>query len=1191
MKRIAPRLFFVFLACQGYTAEPTPTESREEIENEMSLVEPGFKPVDERAIQLYLLDRMARRNLDQLKSNKEEAQKIRGLFMEGYRRELSNYVDEKLSALEAQQKRSSDDLIEYLEKSLGSAKKPKPEDAYILYNLAWLYYDKDEKDYNDRLEAFEEARKEGKDDIPYPEENFIRSIDAYERLIKEFPKFPLMDQVLYLYGMSLWYQGGFYSAVDAFQRLIREYPNSRFVDEVWFRLGEFFYEVDEFDNAIDAYGQIVKKPSSVFYDKALYKIAWAHFQKNHYDTSIDYFHQVLELSFKQKNLASTESLRSEANRYIVKNINESMLAQEVKRGHSLKNVDKEYNEKLGIALVERVLARFKNDANKELTRELLIETASFLSDDAKIDGAILALEEVYRLDPVHQDNPKIDAQIAQIYLQADRPEDARARNILLIERYNKGSQWSAHQAGNFAALRVAREAVRDAMLSLAVYYHKTGKKLVEEKKVGESKSYFKEANELYLIYLNEYPEREDTYQAIFYLAESFYELGEYTDALAAYQQIKLYPLPIPGTIRRDATFNIVFTYKHVVEEAAQKGQFKAIDFDNLTSKFRGTTPEEIPTLGMEYLKAIDEFLRIAPEDPQVPVLLFHAGAIYYVYGHTEEALKRFVYILDTYPKTQAAAVSARLILDDAVSKEEWEKVRDLAKRFAEQNLGNQKGDFDKIKLNAEFKMARAVFESANELHKKGELTKSKALYKQSSQMYLDLLKADPKNQYADLMLFNAARGVAESGTSNQALPLYKRLYKEYPKSEYAKAARFQEALTYEKMLMFNEAALAYDGIIKEDPKSDAAADAMLNKALLYEAAEDLPKAAQAFLDFAKRYPDKEEASDALLTTAALYKRMGRHDSQIAVLEQFIKQNRNKATKKPAVIEAHVHIAETHEGMITKKMPEKAKTQHKKSADENYRAALKLYSSDLNSPVASFYAARAHLVLERPAHEEFLKMRIKGRTGKLQGEELNAMMKRLAELSAKNEEIIKIYAQPVSNAEALWRIGQLYGHLAESMLSAPCPNDVRQIDEFACDEYTILLQDKAVVLEEKALQAYKQAYEIAISAYDAPQRLVVGIQQSLNKLRPGEYQRVGNAFEPKFERGFIGEGRMLSTGRMASDLHPKEADPDVGKLPEEEPVKVEPVPVEKPTEEQKQPTPEEKPTEEVAPMNEEKAGES
>lgn len=103
----------------------------------------------------------------------------------------------------------------------------------------------------------------------------------------------------------------------------------------------------------------------------------------------------------------------------------------------------------------------------------------------------------------------------------------------------------------------------------------------------------------------------------------------------------------------------------------------------------------------------------------------------------------------------------------------------------------------------------------------------------------------------------------------------------------------------------------------------------------------------------------------------------------------------------------------------------------------------------------------------------------------------------------------------------------------------------------------------------------------MSAYDAPADLVSNILAALNRLRPGEYQRVGNLIEQPRTGVITGEGRMLSTSKMASTLHAQEVDPDV-KAPTPPPPPVEP----EPKKEELKPTGEEQPLEEPTPTEDE-----
>jgi TolA-binding protein len=1136
------------------------TETSEEIRL-MQLIEPGFIPKSDAVIQLFMLQKVVNDNDLAIKAKKELKLEIRAIFSKKFRENLVQYSAKRIGDIEARYEQSSRDLIIGYEQALKYNPHHPLYTPDALYMLGLNYFEMDEKIYFEKLAQYNEARLQGREDIAYPEENFGRTIEAYERLIRDFPDYRHMDGVYYLLGLALWYEGDFSHSVRRFQDLINKFPRSEFVGEVWFRLGEYFYDMEEYEEAIDAYAMVIKNPKSPLYKDAVYKTAWSYYQKNQYNKAIKNFVQVVALSEKEKLEGSTAGMREEAIRYIVRSFGEILYIEagtsrpKVKPAKTLdnkaiaakmSNVEREYAERMGLKLAKRVIAYINENKVPEYSRELLLETASQLLAEVKLRGAVLALQTITKLNESNTDNPRIDAQIVDILTEGQHLEEAREQSRALIRRYGKDSAWYKSMAGNFEAQSYAREAVRDAILGLAVFYHKTAKEL-KETKPKESQAHFKEAALLYSSYVKEYPERDDTPRAIFYFAESVYELNRFKTALEAYQLLKDYPLPLADNLRREAIYNIVFTFRHVVELEAKEDRFKDVDFDALTSKQKGLEKADIPLIGQKYLSAIDEFLVIAPDDEQVPVLLFHAAAIYYVYGHSDEAMRRFSFIIDTYPSTAAALVASRLVLDDAIAMQDWTRVTDLAGKFRTKNLGGKADEFARIEGNARFKMARSVFEEANELQKNNQLTEAKAKYKESAELFANLLKEDPTNPYADAMLFNSARAIAQSGLMSAALPLYREVYSKYPKSEFAKDARFQEALALEKMLKFSAAALAYDGIIKADPKSEAAADAMLNKALLYEAADDLNNAIDAFVVFAKVHPQRPEAPDALLTAGAIYKKQGKISQQIAMLEQFIKQYKKDADKIPAVIEAYAEVGDSYGDLAKASKAPAEVSRYQKAQVASYKAAVALYSPNLSSPLAAFFAAKAQLAIEKSEQESFKKMTINGRSGKAQADQLTAMMKKLAELSAKNEAIIKAYAQPVWNAESLYRIGALYEHLARTMIKAPCPADVEAIDDYACDEYTVLLEDKAAVLEGKSLSAYVQAYDIAMSAYDAPPDLVGRIQSALNRLKPGKYQRVGDVIEKPETGAFYGQGRMLSNGRMASSLHPAEGDPDVKKV--------------------------------------------
>lgn len=1124
---------------KGETVTEEHTAEEKEMLEVMKKIEPSFIPNNQAVFELFKLENKWKKNKTQIEKLLEEKGKGTGEFFQRYQEGLDNYLTSN-SSLQEKYKTLVADVAKAYKNAL---KKGAHFNEEALYIFGVTSFENSEFQYYKDLSAYNKARESGITDVPFPMEDFSAARFAFENLIEQHPKFKYLDNVYYLYALALLYESAFDESIEAFNTLIKKYPKSRFAEEVIFRIAEYYYDIDEYSNALEYYKKILKHKKSPFYDKAVYKIAWTYFQKDQFDLSIKNFAFLLRLIYSKNYQGTLSGIKPEALKYFVKGFSEQQFfTEKTEKNSRSPEEEKEYQRTLGVTLSTKVYNYLKKSGRKPLFAvDAMIEAASQLLDQGKTEGCVKAFEYAIRLSPKNPDNPRIAAQIVDVLEAAGEKELARQKNLELIKKYGPKSRWVKSLSKNEDALRFAKDAVRDAILALAVSHHKAAKEELEKGLSKEAEKNFSEAAKLYLRYIKEYPEKEDIYKAIFYFAESVYELKRYKLALEAYQLLKNYPLPMPEPFRRDSVLNTVLTFKGALEEAAEEGEFKKIDFDNLTSKFAGKEWQEIPKIGQDYIDSINDFMAIVPNDEQVPVLLFHEASIYYVYGHLEEALVLFNKIIDTYPSSSAALVSAKLILDDAIAKEDWLKVSLLAKRFREENLGNQKDDFAKIEGNARFKIAKAVFDDANNLLKEGQVSLSKDKFKEAAQLFEVLLQEDPKNPFADVMLFNAAKAIVQSGSSAQALPYYVKLYTEHPTSEYAKVARFQEALLLEKMLKFAQAAKAYDGIIKQDPTSEAAGDAMLNKALLYEAAGDYKNAVESYLTFSKSYPNRPEASLVLLTSASIYKKLKMLDNEISILDQFVKRYQKDSNKIAEVIEAKVMIADTYMDLYKNSKNQK----YEKLAFDNYKEAVKLYNPELSSPYAAFYAAKAHLFLEKPEQDAFKKMSINAHSGDGQAKQLTAMMKKLAELSAKNENIIKLYAQPIRNAESLYRIGELYNHLANALFKAPCPKDISTIDEFACDEYAILLEEKASVLEEKALDAYKQAYDIALNSFDTPEYLLDYILTALSKLRPGEYQKVGNVIEETHTYSLDFLGRMLSTGKMASTIHsPKEVDPDV-----------------------------------------------
>jgi tetratricopeptide (TPR) repeat protein len=157
----------------------------------------------------------------------------------------------------------------------------------------------------------------------------------------------------------------------------------------------------------------------------------------------------------------------------------------------------------------------------------------------------------------------------------------------------------------------------------------------------------------------------------------------------------------------------------------------------------------------------------------------------------------------------------------------------------------------------------------------------------------------------------------------------------------------------------------------------------------------------------------------------------------------------------------------------------------------------------DSPESAYYTLKAQYNSLEAERHQFDAMTIQSKVGRVQGQQLKAKTAKLLELKKKYEAVVVKYGLSEWTVASVYQIGALYENLFRAMLAAPCPADVEKIDESACDEYQSLLEDKAMVLEGKAIDAFKLTLEKSALTPDATEWSFAA-QDALHNLRPNDF---------------------------------------------------------------------------------------
>ncbi len=990
-----------------------------------------------------------------------------------------------------------------------------------MFRLAELHFEKSEDSYQEAKRNYDQAfdawvANDGKGEEPYePERELKRTIEVYQTLVQRFPDYKYGDAVHYLLGYSLLSTDKEEQALKTWRRLAKKYPESPFKQEVSFRMGDFYFEQEEWARAKKEFSSIVANKDSKFYDKALYKLAWTNYLTSDFDTAVDQFFDLLIYSERLKKEAeergelsdnSGSVLEDEALQYIAISMSDDNWVRP--RRYMKATSDDEFAD-YDIDYVGHAKSLFKdNEERKPIEREIAYRLGDILFAQSKNQQAIEGFRWAQSVDPLHRDGPKIQDLIVQAYERERDFEAASIERDKLITEYGVKSAWGQQYINDGDARREADELAKIGLYKAAVFYHQQGNKFSENGESEQAGQLFSAAADNYQRYLDLYPRDKDAYDLRFYLAETYYYSENYERAAREYAKVR--DSSLGKTYRGDAAVNLVYSVEKIDELRLASGKISPIpgatESEDTQAHGEATTSpkliKEMPLLREAYVAAIDRYAQFTPDHEQVPAFRYKAAALVNAYGDQAGATQRFKSIIADYPQHEAAKFAAYQIMDQLLAAQEWEKLRDFAATM-QGTMSDDSGKFAELFSGAEFKLAQQMLEQGGKLLDEGKITDGLTMLEKGANEYVRLLDENPNREFADAMAYNAALSYEKARRPLKAAALYERLYQTYPDSEYAPEGLFRVATKSEQAFEFERAIDAYQLLVKKYPDHERRVDAQINAALALEGLQQYDAAAREFERFATLFPDRDDAPAVFYRAAIVQKKREKPMEEIKTLNRFIAKYRSNGSQAPRIVEAYSRIGDIHTERAKKFKGASSRRAAERDAKQAWENALSYFKKAPNNPNARYYAAKSDFLLVNRDFVTYQNMAIKARSDKKQVEELIAKSQELKVVENKLKGIINKYKQAEWSLAALYRIGGLYDDLQQKLFGAPCPDNIKKIAEFACDEYAGALEDKGYVIEDKAVEAYRVAYEKA-NEFKLKNEWTKKTVEALNLLRSGEY---------------------------------------------------------------------------------------
>lgn len=933
---------------------------------------------------------------------------------------------------------------------------PNPNEAPDLtFRLAELYWEeskyhffeanrKDDDIFRSRADnnqaALSRAENEKKQSLGRVAHFQKLAIDQYGSIIRKYPKYERMDEVLFYLAKTMWDAGQEKNAITVYRKLIKDHKESKFLPDTHVAIGQFYFNnapgnPNYLPRALLSFEEAARFTDSQVYGYSLYMQGWCHFNMGDHASAADMFKSVIYLGELQGSKADsrTASLAREARNDYVR---------------AYGNFGDAFSAK----------AEFQKVGGADHWWNMLKALANIYYADGKDKEATIVYKIMLTERPLSPEAPFFQGRIVDCIMRVGdkRKTSEQIRELVRITQEVERAGVIVTESDK-KEFENAKELSERTMSNLAVNWHNEAKKTRDE-------NTFLLAAEVYQDYLEIFPASEKSYDLRFYYAELLNDhLSKFDRAAEEYTQVVLIDIARmdppadengnkpeaqkSGRWLENASYNAILAYD-VVATRFEKTE-------TLPERV-GKTTLPVPPIKQQLLEACLRYIKYVPGGDQRTEVMYKAANIFYRYNYFDRATEIFGAIAFEYPESNLAETSANLVLDALNIQEDWAKMNEWARKFyAEPRLA--KGKF-RTELGKLIEMSS--FKLITQLEEKQDFVGA-------ANTYLTFVGEFPKSELSDQALFNASIDFFKGKQINRSLEVCARLISEYPKSRFLPQCLYVNGETYEMVGDFELAAQSYEayayayakqiqdrspasvpkkGSAKKDGKtpapaksedatkgmkfeSDKAQIALFNAGVFREGLGHFREALKDRTLYLELWPDNKDAEAISLSMNELLEKTGQGGRALQRLDDYVKENSKNPDK---VLQGELKILKIYEKMQRPKDVER-------TLRLIYDFASKLTSvqRDKLGMQAKEAVARANYWSIEPEFEAYTRISFPEDDKKLKSV-MEAKQKALMNAEKRYSEVIKMkIAEPAICS--LYKIGLLYKNFADQLGSAPIPS--------------------------------------------------------------------------------------------------------------------------------------------------------
>ncbi|HEY7726361.1 MAG TPA: tetratricopeptide repeat protein, partial [Anaeromyxobacteraceae bacterium] len=890
------------------------------------------------------------------------------------------------------------------------------------------------------------------------------AIRLYKEVVRRFPDYPRLDEVVFFLGENLWRQQRRKEALEAYKALIGRFPKSRFVPDAWMAYGEYYFDQAEkvarnenLGKALESYKRAAARTESSVYGYALYKQGWVHYNLGAWAAALDLFRAVILFGELPTSTVAPEK--------------KIALVREARKDYV-----RTYSH---VGSPQTAAEEFKRVGGDPGWKEMLASLAALYFEEGKDREAALVYHHLVQLEPLGPQAPLYQSRIVTAAGRLGRKDltvQQAQRFVKMLRDFEAAG--AGKDAPGAKGLAAARAEAENVLRTLAVNYHQEWRKTRDEPVAGY-------AAQVYAAYLEVFPAAPHSYDMRFFHAELLFAQERWQEAGDEYSRVAAQDAekasrkpPAPGKYFSAALEAAVHAYD-VVAKRAEGPRRAAGDVRK---------PQPLTRERKQLVDACLQYLRFTPRGAKRVEVAYKAADVYYRHNQFPEAVRLFSGVALESPEHELAAYAANLVLDCANLQGDWRAMNDWARRFWQEEALLRAHP----PLRAD--LARVIEQSTFKLVEPLEKERRHA---EAAEAYLSFAQEWPASALAATALYNASVDLSLAGQPARALEVRDRLLRAFPSDPLAAKVILANARDHEAAGDFAEAAEAYERYFagwraqqararaakaparaaargrKPAPEPPPAAapgpyeearaqDALHDAGVLREGLSQPARAEADRTLFVETWPQAPEAPRVFLSIADLHARAGNRDKEVRQLQEY-QQRWAQAPAEWLAVQARIARSLERAGNADAARKARAAAlafhrQRKLTPAQAGERGMPVVAAAMLDEVEPAFAAWDRITLD--VKPRYLKSQLE-----LKG-------KRLLQLEARYGEVVQT-KQAEAAVCALTRIGALYARFARALVEAPVPREIRGQKELV-REYRSQLAGAAEAPQGKAAEGMEIA---------------------------------------------------------------------------------------------------------------------